>query len=1089
MEQTNAAATTMLSEVEQLRQQIAALQESLQNRNRSAAEYENLLNTSGAALQRVAADGTILWASPGQLNLLGYPADEYIGRHVAEFYDLQRDGVPVREGEFRARCKDGSIRYVTVTATAEYEGGQLHHQSWLSRDLTERRRSELRLSMQFRVSQLLTYFGTISEAAPALLSTIAEYLEFQFGALWVPSTSGELRCETVWHSSDPDIATFAAATESRTFRHGVGLPGRVWDLCAPEWIETVDTDGNFPRRQAARKSGLQSGLAFPIRAGDESLGVIELFSSAIRKTDSQLLDSLGTLGLHIGQFMKRREAELASANHARQLQVLYEMADAVIRAVSVEEIYAQALITLERLLGVERSSILIADTAGVMRFRQWRGISDEYRRAVEGHSAWPPDEKHPEPVLVPNVREAPDLEPYQSLFERENIAGLVFIPLISRTGLIGKLMLYYATPTTLAEHDIALARAIASHVAVAIERKEAEVAMEEQRTRVQLALDAADTGVWEWDIAADRVIWSDRVYEIHGLQPGSISGDPRELSRLFHPDDRDLVRDAVLNALSKRGGYTTEFRILRPTGEVRWIATSGHVVCDERSNPVRLIGTTVDITERKHAEDKLRESADTINALLESAAQAIITADEQGHIISINRMAERMFGYTRGDLAGTKIETLIPERFRQIHVRHRADFHANPRTRPMASGLELTALRKDGTEFPVEVSLSYVEARSGRVSVSFITDISARKQAERALRESEERYRTLFEHSNDALGVSVDEKFAYVNPALARMFGYASAGDLVGAAIYSVVPPSQQQSIRSRRTGRQRERQVQPMIYQAVGLRQDGTEFIIEIRATDYRMNGVLHTLAILRDITAERQAEDALAAQAAALARSNADLQQFAYATSHDLQEPLRNISAYSQLLARRYRAALDGDADQFIENIVSGCRRMEALIKDLLAFSKLTSEETPIFLPVDIGSALGWAEKNLELSVRETGAVITRGELPVVRGDQVQLVQLLQNLLGNALKYRREAPVIEVSAVNSEHEWTFSVKDNGIGIAPEYHERVFGLFKRLHGREIPGTGVGLAICKKIVEKHGGRIWVESVAGSGSTFYFTLPA
>lgn len=271
-------------------------------------------------------------------------------------------------------------------------------------------------------------------------------------------------------------------------------------------------------------------------------------------------------------------------------------------------------------------------------------------------------------------------------------------------------------------------------------------------------------------------------------------------------------------------------------------------------------------------------------------------------------------------------------------------------------------------------------------------------------------------------------------------------------------------------------------------MRQDGSEFIVEIRATDYWMNGLLHTLVILRDITAERRAEEALAAQADALARSNADLQQFAYASSHDLQEPLRNISLYAQLLAKRYQGTLGDQADLCIDTIVSSCRRMEALIRDLLAFSRLTSAEAATFRSVDMNVALSWAEKNLELSIKESGAVITADALPVVHGDQVQLVQLFQNLLGNALKYRSASPRVHISAVFADDEWTFSVQDNGVGIAPEYQDRIFGLFKRLHGRDVPGTGVGLAICRRIVEKHGGRMWVASTPGQGSTFFFTLP-
>ena len=243
-------------------------------------------------------------------------------------------------------------------------------------------------------------------------------------------------------------------------------------------------------------------------------------------------------------------------------------------------------------------------------------------------------------------------------------------------------------------------------------------------------------------------------------------------------------------------------------------------------------------------------------------------------------------------------------------------------------------------------------------------------------------------------------------------------------------------------------------------------------------------------DITDRKQAEEALTRQAHELARSNADLQHFAYVTSHDLQEPLRMIASFAELLSQRYRGKLDADADEFIGYIISGAQRMDALIQDLLAYSRVVNTEGASCVRVELEGTLHWALMNLQKSVQESGAIISHDDLPVVLGDQVQLVQLLQNLISNAIKYHgAEKPRIHISAEKPGAEWTISVRDNGIGIAPEYHERIFGVFKRLHGRDYPGTGIGLAICKAVVEKRGGRIWVESEVGRGATFRFTVAA
>lgn len=225
-----------------------------------------------------------------------------------------------------------------------------------------------------------------------------------------------------------------------------------------------------------------------------------------------------------------------------------------------------------------------------------------------------------------------------------------------------------------------------------------------------------------------------------------------------------------------------------------------------------------------------------------------------------------------------------------------------------------------------------------------------------------------------------------------------------------------------------------------------------------------------------------------AELGRSNADLQQFAYVASHDLQEPLRMVSSYTQLLARRYKGRLDADADEFIAFAVDGAGRMQKLIQDLLAYSRVSTGGRQ-FEPTSVGIALNHALDNLVSAVKESQVMITHDPLPAVMGDETQLVQLFQNLLSNAVKFRgHEPPRIHVSAKQSSGEWLFSIRDNGIGLDPQYADRIFVIFQRLHNRqEYPGTGIGLAICKKIVERHGGRIWVESEPGKGATFYFTL--
>jgi light-regulated signal transduction histidine kinase (bacteriophytochrome) len=267
---------------------------------------------------------------------------------------------------------------------------------------------------------------------------------------------------------------------------------------------------------------------------------------------------------------------------------------------------------------------------------------------------------------------------------------------------------------------------------------------------------------------------------------------------------------------------------------------------------------------------------------------------------------------------------------------------------------------------------------------------------------------------------------------------------------------------------------------------------MIEITLRNETILGEAVTGVFLRDLSEREALVNALAGRAAELARSNRDLEQFAYVASHDLQEPLRMVGSYTQLLKQRYGSRLDSDANEFMDFAQQGAARMRNLIDDLLAFSRIGTQGRP-FAPISMEEVLATSELNLRATIESSGAIIAHGPLPTISGDGGQLAQVLQNLLGNAIKFHGPGPAhIQVEARRDGPEWTFSVHDDGIGIRPEYQDRIFTIFQRLHTREeYPGSGIGLSVCKKVVERHDGRIWVEShgVPGEGSTFFFTLPA
>ena len=346
--------------------------------------------------------------------------------------------------------------------------------------------------------------------------------------------------------------------------------------------------------------------------------------------------------------------------------------------------------------------------------------------------------------------------------------------------------------------------------------------------------------------------------------------------------------------------------------------------------------------------------------------------------------------------------------------------------------------------------------------------------------------------SNDAVTVQdFSGRILAWNLGAERMYGYTE-NDALGISALDLVPEECREE--NRRMLASLERGERITSFETRRLTKDGRVLdvwlTVSVTATPLPDDeGRVQTFSTTeRDITERKRAEEELKKTVAELRRSNEELLQFAYVATHDLQEPLRAVASFTQLLGDRYRGRLDADADEFIAFAVDGAVRMQTLINDLLTYSRLSTQAKPP-KPTDSHAALGRALANLAAAIGESGALLTSDDLPMVKADEGQLVNLFQNLVGNAVKFHGPEPSrVNVSAALRGNEWLFSVRDNGMGIPKVYHERIFVIFQRLQGREVPGTGIGLALCKRIVERHGGKIWVESELGNGSTFFFTLP-
>jgi PAS domain S-box-containing protein len=469
--------------------------------------------------------------------------------------------------------------------------------------------------------------------------------------------------------------------------------------------------------------------------------------------------------------------------------------------------------------------------------------------------------------------------------------------------------------------------------------------------------------------------------------------------------------------------------------------------------------------------------------LVESAHDAIVGMDVDGLITSWNRGASETFGYLRAEALGRSLhDLLVPPDMEESSRRLYAQVAAGKALK----NLESVRRCRDGRLIHVRLTLSPVRDRAGSVvGISSITsDVSEKKRAE-------ERFRVAVESSPSAI-LLVDRQghIVFANSRSSELFGY-SREELLGHTVDFLTPRSVRpihEELREsyfadptvRRIGAGRD---------LWGVRKDGTVVPVEIGLNPVRTEEGILVLASISDISERKRAEERQRAIAAELARSNADLEQFAYVASHDLQEPLRTITSFLDLLERRQEPHLDARSREYIAFARDGAARLHGLVDGLLRYSRVGAEELELSTFPSEGAARQ-AVANLQEAMRESGAVVALGELPALESCFPQLVLLFQNLLGNALKFRgATAPRVEVSAELRASDWVFRVKDNGIGIDLRFAERIFGMFERLNPlEEYAGAGIGLTLCKRTVERLGGTIWLERSDASGSTFAFSLP-
>jgi PAS domain S-box-containing protein len=608
------------------------------------------------------------------------------------------------------------------------------------------------------------------------------------------------------------------------------------------------------------------------------------------------------------------------------------------------------------------------------------------------------------------------------------------------------------------------------------QRFERQQVLQESADRYRLAIEeATDIAIWDIKLDDGGVHWNDPFAAAFGIPPNATDSWKWWVDQI-HPDDRESTsQDLRAFMEGQELEWTGEYRFRRADGRWADLRDRAFFSRDESGKISRIVRALMDLSERKSAAELNVQLA----AMVETAEDAIVCKTLDGTVTSWNAGAQRLFGYTAEEMIGRPVLKLLRPDQREEETQILLRLSRGQRV----ESFETVRVRKDGSFVEVSVSISPIRDGHGRIigASKIARDITERKKREAEIRRAQAQLRDQAEILELAQVTVRDMEGRIVqwNLGAERLYGFSKEEVLgrVSQELFRTEFPQSPEQIEEtlHRSGRWEG--------ELVRYKQNGERLVVYTQWVLHRdpAGNPVRVLEIDTDITERTRAQKALEIR-------SLDLQQFAYIASHDLKTPLRTISGFVELLQVNYSSQLDARGADWVRRASEGAHRLETLIDNLLLYSRLDSRAEP-FDPVDCRTVLTMALEGIEALICETDAVVTSGELPTVLGDLTQLVQLFQNLVGNGIKYRGAfRPRIHISAKRQKGEWLFSVTDNGIGIDPEHHERVFELFRRLHTQKaFPGDGIGLTLCRRIVGRHGGKIWLESELGKGSTFFFTI--
>jgi len=802
----------------------------------------------------------------------------------------------------------------------------------------------------------------------------------------------------------------------------------------------------------------------------------------IRNSDGEIIKSLGM----VHDITERKMMELSLQRNNERLDILSQTSSYLLESENPEELMNSLCLRVMKFLDCQVFfNFLTDEIKGKLHLNSYAGIPAKTARKIEwldyGAAVCGCVARDGIRIVAENIFETPD--PRTDLVKSFGIKAYACHPLLTHDKVLGTLSFGTSSRTRFSQDELSMMKTLADQVSLAMTRVKDKDTLQKSEERYRSLMELSplasfvnkNNRIILLNSAARELLGVNSVEDVLGRSP----------FEFFQPDCHDKMKTRIDKILKGESVPLAVEQIVRADGVIRDVEVVATGINDTDELAIQVIMN--DITERRLAEKELFDTKNYLENLIDFANAPIIVWDQENKIRRFNHAFEHLTGYTSSEVEGKKLDLLFPKDTLKESMRKiKRALTENWET------IEIPILTKNEAIRIVlwNSAKIYDEIRKTFSTIAQGNDITERIEAERAFKASKEKLEIALE--NGKIGTwewDIITDIFNLDERMEIMFGREPGKfeNTYGAFEKSI---HEEDLAHFRHAIHKALKEDIPLdtIYRIKHINNEvnyiSTKALVEKdnEGNPIKMSGVCF------DITEMKLgAEKALFSLNEDLLRSNKELEQFAYVASHDLQEPLRTISSFTQLLSQRYKDKLDQDANEFIQFAVDGAIRMQSLINGLLDYSRIETKGKK-FSVVDMHEVLGQVVNNLNLKIQEKIALVTNDELPEVVADSGQMVQLLQNLIGNALKFCKSSPRIHISAREEREHFLFSIKDNGIGIEDQYYNRIFQIFQRLHPREeYGGTGIGLAICKRIVERHGGKIWVESKPGKGSLFYFTI--